>query len=146
MGYLDNNGLSYFWGKIKTLINGKQDTLVSGTNIKTVNNESLLGSGNITIQGGGGQQQQADWSQSDSSAVDYIKNKPTNLVTGSLGECTVWSGTLADYNALGAHDPSTLYFITAAATPQNYTLWFGSAAEYAAIVTKDSSTLYFVTE
>ena len=27
---------------------GKQDTLVSGTNIKTINNESLLGSGNIT--------------------------------------------------------------------------------------------------
>lgn len=32
---------------------GKQDALVSGTNIKTINNESLLGSGNITIQGGG---------------------------------------------------------------------------------------------
>ena len=32
---------------------GKQDTLVSGTNIKTINNESLLGDGNITIQGGG---------------------------------------------------------------------------------------------
>jgi hypothetical protein len=31
----------------------KQDTLVSGTNIKTINNESILGSGNIDIQGGG---------------------------------------------------------------------------------------------
>ena len=31
----------------------KQDTLVSGTNIKTINNQSILGSGNITIQGGG---------------------------------------------------------------------------------------------
>lgn len=30
----------------------KQNTLVSGTNIKTINNESVLGSGNITIQGG----------------------------------------------------------------------------------------------
>ena len=30
----------------------KQDTLVSGTNIKTINNTSLLGSGNIDIQGG----------------------------------------------------------------------------------------------
>ena len=36
-----------------TLLNGKQATLVSGTNIKTINNESLLGSGNIDIQGGG---------------------------------------------------------------------------------------------
>ena len=34
--------------------NTKQDTLVSGTNIKTVNGNSLLGSGNITISGGGG--------------------------------------------------------------------------------------------
>ena len=32
----------------------KQDTLISGTNIKTINHQSLLGSGNITIEGGGG--------------------------------------------------------------------------------------------
>lgn len=31
----------------------KQDTLVSGTNIKTINGQSLLGSGDITIQGTG---------------------------------------------------------------------------------------------
>ena len=31
---------------------GKQDTLVSGTNIKTINNQSILGSGNITISSG----------------------------------------------------------------------------------------------
>ena len=40
-------------GKVNELVDDKQDTLVSGTNIKTINNESLLGSGNITIQGGG---------------------------------------------------------------------------------------------
>lgn len=33
-------------------IAGKQDTLVSGTNIKTINNQSLLGSGDISISGG----------------------------------------------------------------------------------------------
>lgn len=38
---------------LQTQINGKQETLVSGTNIKTINNTSLLGSGNITIGGGG---------------------------------------------------------------------------------------------
>lgn len=32
----------------------KQDTLVSGTNIKTINNQSILGEGNIDIKGGGG--------------------------------------------------------------------------------------------
>lgn len=39
---------------IQDALEGKQDTLVSGTNIKTINNESILGSGNIDIQGGGG--------------------------------------------------------------------------------------------
>ena len=35
-------------------ITTKQDKLVSGTNIKTINGESILGSGNITISGGSG--------------------------------------------------------------------------------------------
>lgn len=39
---------------IDTGLSSKQDTLVSGTNIKTINNESILGSGNINIQGGSG--------------------------------------------------------------------------------------------
>lgn len=39
---------------ISNATSGLQETLVSGTNIKTINNESILGSGNITIQGGGG--------------------------------------------------------------------------------------------
>ena len=35
-------------------INLKQDLLVSGTNIKTVNGNSLLGSGDLVVSGGGG--------------------------------------------------------------------------------------------
>ena len=38
--------------KINELVDYKQEILVSGTNIKTINNESILGSGNITISGG----------------------------------------------------------------------------------------------
>ena len=60
-------------------LNAKQDALVSGTNIKTINGKSLLGEGNIEIQGGAGEQQQADWNQTETTAVDYIKNKPTNV-------------------------------------------------------------------
>lgn len=41
-------------GGVYTALNSKQDTLVSGTSIKTINNESLLGSGNISIAGGSG--------------------------------------------------------------------------------------------
>jgi|GEM_PF-1787031 len=39
---------------LQTSLNTKQATLVSGTNIKTVNGDSLLGSGNLTIAGGAG--------------------------------------------------------------------------------------------
>lgn len=38
----------------QTALNAKQDTLVSGTNIKTINSTSILGSGDIVISGGGG--------------------------------------------------------------------------------------------
>lgn len=44
---------NYVQDAITELGNNKQDTLVSGTNIKTINGESVLGSGNIEIQGGG---------------------------------------------------------------------------------------------
>jgi hypothetical protein len=39
---------------LENIVDDKQDTLVSGVNIKTINNESILGEGNIDIQGGGG--------------------------------------------------------------------------------------------
>ncbi len=39
-------------GKLVSVSLNKQDTLISGTNIKTVNGESLLGSGNITVPTG----------------------------------------------------------------------------------------------
>lgn len=38
---------------VTTSLNDKQDNLISGTNIKTINGTSLLGSGNIVISGGG---------------------------------------------------------------------------------------------
>lgn len=37
---------------VKAELDKKQATLVSGTNIKTVNGQSLLGSGNVAIQSG----------------------------------------------------------------------------------------------
>lgn len=40
--------------QLNTALATKQDTLVSGTNIKTLNGSSILGSGNITISGGEG--------------------------------------------------------------------------------------------
>lgn len=60
-------------GTVITDISGKQDALVSGTNIKTINNESILGSGNITISGGSG----------DVSGKEDKSNKVTSLSSSS---------------------------------------------------------------
>lgn len=49
--FLDYTGLQRYDGKIKDVIERKQDTLVSGQTLKTINNESLLGSGNIAVGG-----------------------------------------------------------------------------------------------
>lgn len=46
--YLTTNGTSASWATID--LSAYQTVLVSGTSIKTVNSESLLGSGNITVQ------------------------------------------------------------------------------------------------
>ena len=43
----------YTTAQTNSLLSGKQNTLVSGTNIKTINNESILGSGNISVEGKG---------------------------------------------------------------------------------------------
>ena len=48
----------------------KQDTLVSGTNIKTINGETILGAGDITIQAGG----TVDTEMSDTSE-NAVQNK-----------------------------------------------------------------------
>ena len=51
--YLNKPGLAEIWANTKNYIAsqllGKQDNLISGSNIKTVNNQSLLGSGNVTF-------------------------------------------------------------------------------------------------
>lgn len=106
--------------QMDTALAGKQQTLISGMTIKTINGESLLGSGDIEIQGGDtsscvkvteqsftdaqkaqartnigasdfsgdyddltnkptipAAQIQSDWNQVDSTAKDFIKNKPS---------------------------------------------------------------------
>lgn len=45
-----NLALNNNWDKIDVAMEGKQATLVSGTNIKTINNTSILGNGNINTK------------------------------------------------------------------------------------------------
>jgi hypothetical protein len=65
--------------------NGKQDALVSGTNIKTINSTSLLGSGNITIASLGVYKNTIDGAASSGTANTFSSSVlvPANSV--SLG-------------------------------------------------------------
>ena len=60
-----------------TQLAGKQDALVSGTNIKTINNQSLLGSGNIDIQGGG-------------KSIEDVSSAAVTLAA-QVGKSYIWS-------------------------------------------------------
>ena len=52
-GKVDTSTYEAYTAATDTAIQGKQETLVSGTNIKTINNHSLLGSGDIHIEAQG---------------------------------------------------------------------------------------------
>ena len=140
----------------KTELNAKQDALVSGTNIKTVNNQSILGEGNITIEGGMDEdtellissalvdlndrkidatevkenyQKKGDYATN--SKVDTkanISDVPTNTDYEEAQKITSWS--LNDLNA--RFGGLKLEKITQSA--------------YDALETKDSSTVYFIND
>ena len=79
---LDDSGLSYFWGKIKTYVTGL---------------------GYYTKPTGG--------IPASDIASGVIPTVPSNIVTGSSQSYTVWSGTQAQYDALATKDSSTIYLI-----------------------------------
>ena len=78
----------------------KQDTLVSGTNIKTINGTSLLGSGDITIEGGSGNVDLSDY---------YTKTETNALVNPKISQVTL---TQAAYDALETKEDNVLYVIS----------------------------------
>lgn len=101
-------------------LSAKQDVLVSGTNIKTVNSQSLLGSGDITIQGG-----------EDGVGFDSITTPSTPdgtmIITLTNGDTITM-----DLNHNHPQYPKYVYCATQAA--------------YDAIVTKENDTLYLILE
>lgn len=80
--YLDDNGLLYFWQKIKTLLGGKVDKdgskVLSDVNFTSTLKDKLDG-----IASGAEVNVQADWNETNSGADSYIKNKPT-IPAGSV--------------------------------------------------------------
>lgn len=68
------------WDTYSSGMGAKQDTLVSGSNIKTINGQSLLGSGNISIQGsGGGEANVIETVKVNGTALPVDSNKAVDI-------------------------------------------------------------------
>lgn len=99
--------------------NGKQDKLVSGTNIKTINGTSILGSGDITISGG---------SSGGGSGAYAQVNHGTSDTTFTLTPNTfhVWDEVSALTLSLGDETAGVanefVFQFTSGATPTSLTL------------------------
>lgn len=72
--------------EITSAITGKQDKLVSGQNIKTINGQSVLGSGNITVGGGSAGVTSLG---GETGAIDLGEGLD---ITGGVLYCTVTGG------------------------------------------------------
>lgn len=124
----------------------------TGGQLKTINGESLTGSGDLDIR--------PNWNQTDSEAKDYIKNKPTitngtdgitphiDSVTGNwfIGDTnTGVKASLASESAVSGGNT-----ISAVTTGEKYTwnnkanIWRGSQADYD-LLTPDDNTIYIIT-
>lgn len=107
---ISNTQTSAEWGNItgtlsdqtdlNTALNSKQSTLVSGTNIKTINNQSLLGSGDITIGGGGGTDEIAiSTTQPTGDEVLWINPEEASSISASVAFDSLPIGTIVEYSS-----------------------------------------------
>ena len=99
---------------VKENIKDKQNKLIAGDNI-TIKDDVI----SATVGGGSVEQQQTDWGQTDENAVDYIKNKPTNVssfvndagyltehqdISGKQDKLTAGDRIIIEENVISAQD------------------------------------------
>jgi hypothetical protein len=106
LGYLDATS------SIQTQLDAKQATLVSATNIKTVNGSSLLGSGDLVVSGTIADADYGDVAVSSSGTVWTVQSATSPAITTSI---TTASTTFALVNTIA----TTVNFAGGASTALN---------------------------
>ena len=92
-------------------LNKKQDILLSGSTIKTINGETLLGPGNIQIQGGGGSSITVDSALSTTSenpVQNNLNNKQDKFAT--LDSTNKKINLNVDYSTIGVNEGALISF------------------------------------
>ena len=117
--------------KLTALEVGKQDNLISGITIKTINGSSILGSGDLEIQGGGGGGGGSDEGVTPEGVQQMIDNacddiqtqiNALDLKTGNLGSLANYSLqvlTRQEYDNLQERDSHTFYCIVDEVVSEN---------------------------
>ena len=142
----------------QTALNAKQDTLVSGTNIKTVNGNSLLGSGNVNINGLPAQTgQSGKFLTTDGTDASWANVDALPSQTGQNGKFLTTDGSAASWAdiptevdnqsvTLNSSDQIQAIGVIDQNTSAANKIWTGTKAEYDAIATKDPNTTYRTTD
>ena len=77
-------------------LSGKQETLISGTNIKTINSTSILGAGDLAIAGGAGGVFTFCQVRNTDNTTDIDPSTAANIPFGGINDATDADYTLAD--------------------------------------------------
>lgn len=141
----------------KADLNKKQDVLVSGQNIKTINGQDIFGSGDITIESDGVKKWEGTRAEYNALGtydentlyiitdenVEYAKKTDIPSLTGYATQTWVEEqGYLKEeQNKLSAGTGIKIENNVVSAK-----IWQGTKADYNAITTKDSDTIYLIYE
>ena len=130
--------------KVSQLETSKQDKLISGTNIKTINGQSVLGGGDITVQAG------------DTDAVKYVPQTLTEQQKAQARTNIGADSGVGFDDVTSQQDGTIVIGLTNGDTitidlNHNHTqypkyVYCSSQAAYDAITTKESDTLYLILE
>ena len=115
--------------QIESALEGKQATLVSGTNIKTVNGQSVLGSGDMTIQAG------------DTDAVKYVSQTLTDAQKAQA-RANIGAASLADIADMDFVTATTLPTASASTMGHIYLIGPDANDNYDRYFTQESSGSY----
>lgn len=120
---------------------GKQDTLVSWTNIKTINGSTILGSGDLVVSGGWSVATDAIWDAKGDLAVGTGANTASRLAVGANG--TIPIADSAEVTGIRWGTPAGGWDVTKVWTPVNNQVgvWTGDGTlEGDAALTFDTAT------
>lgn len=113
--YTETDPTIYAWAKAPTKPTytysevGAQEPLISGTNIKTINGNSILGSGNLSISGG-------------TTNLGYTSSATNGIVTSDTGtDATIPAGSTTNASLMLPSDKTKLNGIASGA--DNYGYW-----------------------